>query len=527
MFPRVSVLTLTVAIVVPAQHRVWRVSSPLAGPSSSAVAVIGDRDGDGHADIVKPIWVPWLGSTLAPHAWTFSGATGQVLSSGPLGAGVLATAGDVNLDGCADYIMLGTGAWLPSCAPWQCTGFDARSGMDDSIVWHVDLPTMSGLGTMLLGDIDLTGDGRPDAIIGTNVEGTGHLFAVSSSGNILYHLHSQSDSLGPGVAKFIDYNGDGREDFLVGMYVAPSGAVDIRSGVDGSILRRLPAPTAVHLYGATVASIGDLDDDGIDDIVVGDSGISSPGVLSVLGSVSGLELRRWQVNAVGRDDFGWPRIGVVDVDRDGFDDVVANARAAQGISGQFVFSGRDGSQIQHYTEPDSALQGEISVLPPQLADPFPRWAAWGYYSPNRRTYMFSGAPLGVERTGMGSTGTLPCMPIIGIRTMTSGFRVTLSRAEPGAFAILVLGFSQPSVPFFDLSLLGFASSYLYPQPDALGFFQAGVTWPIAGYIQHDIARFLVPPTWPGAAPVWMQWVVFGSGAAWPGGVSEALRMYVW
>jgi hypothetical protein len=419
---------------------------------------------------------------------------------------------------------------LPGCAPWQCQGFEALSGMDNSVLWHVDLPRLNTLGYMMLGDVDLNGDNHPDAIIGTNTEGTGHLFAISHSGAVLYHLFGQPEGMAPGLAKFIDYNSDGCQDFLLGMYIPPNGAVDIRSGIDGSVLRRFLAPPAIYAYGATVAKIGDLDNDAVADIIIGDSSWASPGRLTVLGSVSGNVLRQWQPNTSGGDDFGWPNVGVADVDRDGFDDVIANAAGnPAGLRGQFVYSGRDGSLISRYTESDSYLRDDIGVMPPQGDDPFVRWAAYGVYGATSRSYLFSGAPPGVDRTGLGSAGTLPRMPILGLRAFVPfGFRVTLSGAEPGAFAILVLGLSQPTLPYFDLSLLGFTGSYLYPQPDALGFFQAGAAWPNNGYAQHDFARNLVPPTFPGAFQAWVQWIVFGTGAnTWPGGVSEAMRIHVW
>ena len=520
---------LMLASAVSAQHRVWRFNAPSAGPFGTQVAVIGDRDGDGHSDIVKPVWVPISPGSASrlPYAWTYSGRTGQLLTAGPWGAYDLRTAGDVNGDGRGDYIMQAVGASLPQCFPSLCSGFEARSGLDDSSLWHVDIPGLNGLGTMMLGDVDLNGDGAPDALIGTNQEGTGHLYAISSTGAILYHLFGQAESFGPGLAPFVDYNNDGRQDFLLGMYIAPHGGVDIRSGLDGSVLRRLQGPPPVLAYGATVAKIGDLDNDGIADIVVGDSGPFSPGVIAVIGSVSGLVLRQWQVNTIARDDFGWPNVGVVDIDRDGFDDVIANASPSVGVKGQLVYSGRDGTLIQRYTETDSYLRAEVGVLPPQPEDPFPRWAAHGNYGAQTRHYMFSGAPIGVDRTGAGSAGTLARMPVLGLRALLpTGFRVTLSGAEPGAFAILVLGFTQPTLPYYDLSLLGFTGSYLYPQPDVLGFFQAGTTWPNAGYVSHDVARTFVNATTPGAITAYLQWIVFGSVGTWPGGVSEAMRIHV-
>lgn len=523
-------IALLYAIAAPlvSQHRVWRVDAPAAGPLTSQVAIVGDRDGDGHSDFVRPVWtpIPQYGSALWPHAWTFSGRTGQVLTIGPFAAYNPVTGGDINGDGHGDYIMAAYPG--PTCPYPQCSGFEARNGMNDSILWHVDLPTLNSIGTMALGGLDLDGDARPDALIGTNQEGNGHLFAINSQGNVLYHLVAQpGEWFGPGLAKFIDYDQDGRDDFLLGMYVAPNGAVDIRSGADGSILRRLHGPQAIVAYGATAAMIGDLDGDSIPDVVMEDSSIGTPGVIAVVGSVSGIVLRQWQVNATGGDDFGYPSIACIDVDRDGFDDVIANSRSSVGLKGQFVFSGRDGTLIERYSELDSYLMRHVVDLPPSSTDAFPQWLAFGAYSSTTRQYLFSGAPQGVERSGAGSRGTLATMPILGLRELQpSGFRVTLSGAEPGAFAILVLGFSQPTPPYFDLGLLGFTNSHLYPQPDVLGFFQAGSSWPEAGYVKHDFTRSLVAANTPGAITAYLQWVVFGSVGTWPGGVSEAMRLHV-
>ena len=116
---------------------------------------------------------------------------------------------------------------------------------------------------------------------------------------------------------------------------------------------------------------------------------------------------------------------------------------------------------------------------------------------------------------------------LGLRELQpSGFRVTLASAEPGALAVLVIGFTQPALPFFDLSLLGFSASYLYPQPDVLGWFQAGTAWPNVGYVAHDFPVSLVDAGTPGVLTAYLQWIVFGSGATWPGGVSEAMRIHV-
>lgn len=529
------------AVAASGQSVVWRESSPSVGPFGKGIAVIGDRDGDGYDDVVRTVFLPTIVSSwpLTPHAWAYSGRTGSVIGMGPLMYGDLTPAGDVNGDGYGDYWFPSGGMVLPLCSPWECPGFDLRSGFDDTLLRQLYLPNDNGLGHMMLGDLDLDADGIPDVLIGTVFANGGTLYAVSQ-GQVLYTLTAQpGEQFAPGLGKFIDYNADGHEDFLlgiVGVGAGPNGSVDIRSGLDGSLLQRWPGPPAIFGYGQTAQMIGDLDGDDVPDIVLGDSGPFTPGAIAVLSSATGVVIYQWQVNqvgVVGGDDFGYPAVVCADVDQDGFDDVVANSKSGQ--VGQFVFSGRDGTLIHRTTQPLEVVRGNLELLPPQPGDPFPRWVTNGVdltvpypYTSSTQTYLFSGAPEGIERTGTGAIGTLPTAPVIGLRSLLpSGFRVTLARAEPGAYAILVVGFQQPSLPFFDLSLIGFVGSSLYPVPDHMGFFQVGTSWPDTGYVAHDFAPSLVASSVPGAMPAYLQWIVFGSNVTtWPGGVSDAIHIWV-
>jgi hypothetical protein len=381
---------------------------------------------------------------------------------------------------------------------------------------------MASIGYLAVGDIDLNGDGTPDCLIGSNYL-AGVVYAVSGRGGLLYQITSQPGApFGAGIGKFIDFNHDGCQDFLLGNYVLPNGAVDIRSGRDGSLLRRITCPPAIARHGATAAMIGDQDGDGMPDVVSGASAPFIPGVLTILSSQSGTVLRQWQVNTVGGDDFGWPQVAAADIDRDGFDDIVANAR--NGNAGQYIFSGRDGSLIEFYDFPNDHLAGPVEALPPQGSDPFPRYVCHGGSLDVTGMSLFSGAPEGVERIGTGSSGSLPRMPVLGLRELPpSSFRLTLSAAEPGAFAILVIGLSQPGT-YLPLAPLGFPNCHLYVQPDVIALFQAGSTGSDSGYVAHDIPRRLVAAATLQSPPVDLQWVVLGSGATFGGGVSEALRV---
>ena len=71
-----------------------------------------------------------------------------------------------------------------------------------------------------------------------------------------------------------DINGDGNDDFVVGAYHANpggenSGRVSVFSGIDGTELWSLPGAAPYDELGISVASLGDLNGDGLQDIIVG------------------------------------------------------------------------------------------------------------------------------------------------------------------------------------------------------------------------------------------------------------------
>lgn len=521
-----------------AQQQVRRIDSPPQGPFGNQMAIIGDKNGDGHYDIAVAVYVPIVpgGSSLTPEVWFFSGTTGQPLGQGRRMFTELASAGDSDGDGIGDYVTSGGGALVAPCYPFYCSDVEVRSGATDAVLWRCDIYPYPSMGTMLVSDLDLDGDRLPDVLTATTIPsfpgmGSGSLFAISNGGSILYELRSPAgENFAPGLGKFIDYDGDGCDDFLLGIYDAAGGAVDIRSGKNGNQLRRLHGhPPVLWGHGATAAMIGDQDGDGIPDVVSGDSGLGTPGVLQVLGSVTGNLIHRWQVNplGLGGDDFGYPTIACVDIDRDGIDDVVASApRGPVAGWGQYVFSGRDGTLIKRFVSNQQAgIMGTVRSFPPQTGDLFRKYISIGYTGYIGGMYMISGAPAGVIQTGAAGRGTLAEAPRIGVRQFEpSGFRITMSGAEPGVPSFLVLGFTQPPQPGVNLQALGFVGCTLFPNPDIFGLKIVGSTGMAAGYAMHDFTQQLRAAPGVGTYAVYAQWVALGQ--TWPGGVSEAVRLLV-
>jgi hypothetical protein len=81
---------------------------------------------------------------------------------------------------------------------------------------------------------------------------------------------AESDSFGAALATIQDLNGDGIDELVVGAPGADFGATDsgsvyVLSGLDGVVLRRHDATTPDGRFGFRVVAAGDVDADGFED----------------------------------------------------------------------------------------------------------------------------------------------------------------------------------------------------------------------------------------------------------------------
>jgi hypothetical protein len=240
---------------------------------------VGDVDGDGYGDFIAG--APQTGAGKG-YVRLYSGRTGSVIATlrgqaaGDRFGITVSGAGDVDHDSVPDFIVGATGS--------DAAGLDAGSvyvisGASLAPIFEFDGPSPGAqLGNAIASAGDVNGDGFPDFVLGASrdQDGEGSAFVYSGrNGAVMYHFLGSTDDdfLGRGVAGVGDVDGDGYDDVaLAGQEdnnEIHTGMVYVRSGRDGSLLATLFGDQQEDEFGLGLARIGDIDGDGLADVVVG------------------------------------------------------------------------------------------------------------------------------------------------------------------------------------------------------------------------------------------------------------------
>jgi PKD repeat protein len=220
------------------------------------VAGAGDVDGDGWIDLITAGW---------RNPYVHSGADGGLIyefEPAEWSRPPVAGPGDLNGDGHAD-LLVGD----------PHVGANAYSGADGALLYEFEAPGWTSFGEAVAGTGDVNGDGVPDIIIG----GDGAWAYSGADASLIYQLAPEAvgDRFGRSVSGAGDVDGDGVPDFIIGAPEAmprgiwDAGSAYVYSGADGTLLFRFDGTTPRHELGCSVASAGDVNLDGRDDVIIG------------------------------------------------------------------------------------------------------------------------------------------------------------------------------------------------------------------------------------------------------------------
>ena len=198
-----------------------------------------------------------------------------------------------------------------------------------------------GFSVAALGDINH--DGVPDILVGvphhSNFDAdhinAGEAFVFSGADqSILFNLldpnEDEGNRFGYSVAALGDVNGDGVPDMIVGVPKANAsddlpdvGTAYIFSGANGSLIRQLNPPKQIlsERFGSALANAGDVNHDGVNDVIIGAPGASRAFVFS--GANGALLFTMASPAAPNKDkipSFGSAVAGGQDLDGDGTPD---------------------------------------------------------------------------------------------------------------------------------------------------------------------------------------------------------------
>jgi len=265
-------------------------------------------------------------------AYTFHGTPPDDLFGG-----AIAGAGDVNNDGFQDVAV---GAAHEASNLGRVRVF---SGRDGSV-----LRTFTGqspgenFGWSVAGAGDLNGDGCSELIVGAYLNGAvlpggGRVYVISgTNGATLFTFDptAANQQLGFSVSSAGDVNGDGVPDIIAG---APrtntgpaqwTGMARVYSGSNGAVLYTFFGTSQSDQLGNSVAGAGDVNADGRADLIVGMFGSSQVGPEAggarIYSGLDGSILFSLQPNSPARN-LGCSVDGIGDVNGDGRDDVVVGA----------------------------------------------------------------------------------------------------------------------------------------------------------------------------------------------------------
>jgi hypothetical protein len=356
-----------------------------------SVAGAGDVNGDGWADVIVGAWHSDRAAVDAGCAYLFFG--GPMMDDIPdvivpgsnagdwLGYAV-AGAGDVNRDGYADVIVGAHGSdvgGMNAGTALILMGGPAMDGVADVVL--VGSIALGVFGVSVAGAGDANGDGYSDVIVGAERENTGGVDAgrayVFYGGPLMDDIPDAAfgpcapgDLFGHAVDGAGDVDGDGYGDLIVSANFNDAGGYNAgRAWIyfGGAVVDETPdvvfTGTGIEdLFGQSAAGAGDVNGDGLADVVVGadynDAGGYDAGrAYLYVNSGAGTDIPDLVFTGGGPgDQLGAALDGAGDLNGDGYSDLVVGAWSKYGAGSGYARIYLGGRGLS--TAPSLTLNGE-------------------------------------------------------------------------------------------------------------------------------------------------------------------------
>jgi hypothetical protein len=424
-----------------AQRVLFDVHGAVAGGGAANGAAIGDWDGDGVQDFA--VGAPRDGTAAfgAGAVRVHSGANGNVLATF-LGANYgdhfgeqVARIPDVNGNGTDELLVSAPAADYKGDDSGSVYCFDGTSGTQ---LWRADGPTtLVRFGTQIGGMGDVDGDGIGDVYAGVASTNFTHILSGTNGADLGFFI-----PFGRAVTELDDIDGDGIRELLIG---------DRSSNAAYVVSPTFPIGTTLLIYygafvnqhlGEDVATLGDLDGDGVREYAVAsrvdDQGLAA--MVEVYSGATGVELAK--IVSPGPTTLLTPQVSDAgDVNGDGVRDLAISGTwtDAQGAphAAVFLFSGKTYVLLDRIETADDDVvlapagdfdgDGRDDVLVGSLDA--------GY---DGRVRVFGGAPLWQNAT--------PSQPVAGV-TLDLATR----EGAPGKPTVLVVEAVDGAPTFFVLA----------------------------------------------------------------------------
>jgi hypothetical protein len=400
------------------------------------ISTSGDFNGDGYQDVVVAASLNTAAGSYAGRAYLYLGGPGfdatpdlVLTGSGP-GArlGVAAAVGDVNNDGFEDFVVGAPGN--SGQIPGPYTPGNAYLHFGGAVLDAVPDLIFTGenpgdvYGSNLAGLGDINADGHDDFVIAApwwpnkTYRGKAYIYfggpGLDNVADLTFSI--PEGELGVGVCPGGDFTGDGHNDLLIGAYKRDMPAFDSGAawlymggpGLDAVADFTFGGENHIDWFGSSLAWVGDLNNDGFNDLAMGASRYPSLGdwgrAYIFFGGPALDTTPDLVMTGEASGDYFRTVAGVGDVDYDGFADFLVGAfgndDAGTDAGKAYLFLGGPGLD----TFPDFAITGgtageRFGVTAMGLGDvngdSRPDFAVGAYHHDNQtgRVYVYSFAPV--------------------------------------------------------------------------------------------------------------------------------------